>query len=92
MQVKIHLSWLRKFPLGGFLAFFALFFCEIMGFSFTNGTQRKVNKPTFQSYCNIVRAVAIGMMGAFWNSESSYVLSSFVFYKMKQFGAENDVP
>ncbi len=53
-----------------------------MDFYLANGMQRKVNKPTFQSYCNIVRAVAIGMRGAFFGSEPLYVLAGFVFDKM----------
>jgi len=65
-----------------FSAFHVLSFAGIMDFYLANGMQRKVNKPTFQSYCNIVRAVAIGMRGTFFGSEPLYVLASFVFDKM----------
>jgi len=64
MQVKIHLSGLLNFPIGGFSLLYSIISCEIVWLYSKKNIQRKVNKPTFQSYCNIVRAVAIGMRGA----------------------------
>lgn len=61
MQVKIHLSGPSGFLFGGFFMFWDIKNCEIMKFCFIKRIANKVNKPTFQSYCNIIRAVAISL-------------------------------